>query len=161
MFWGVQPLQKAGPALSVTPFEHLALHVTLWHLLVSPTQHHSRNCGALRCYFALQGFATLFEVNLKLKCLKYWDSSRCRYFWYASDLNGPSYECSGPARFDWMTDDSVWVYRRSKAELVSLLEQELSKLLGSPVTLKNWSQATHICLHSGAISPQYNNSLLQ
>ncbi len=44
---------------------------------------------------------------------------------------------SGPARFDWMTNDSVWVYRRSKAELVSLLEQELSELLGSPVSLKN------------------------
>lgn len=53
-----------------------------------------------------------------------------RQIWLSSPV-------SGPARFDWMANDSMWVYRRSKAELVSLLEQELSELLGSPVSLKN------------------------
>ncbi|KAG0567978.1 hypothetical protein M758_7G173700 [Ceratodon purpureus] len=52
-----------------------------------------------------------------------------RQLWLSSPV-------SGPARFDWVVNENVWVYRRSKAELVSLLEQELSKLLKSPVTLK-------------------------
>lgn len=53
-----------------------------------------------------------------------------RQLWLSSPV-------SGPARFDWNMSENLWIYRRTKAELISLLEEELSELLGSPVALKN------------------------
>lgn len=47
-------------------------------------------------------------------------------------------ECSGPARFDWHGLEHVWVYRRTKAQLLPLLEEELSQLMGKSITLKDW-----------------------
>ncbi|XP_002987370.2 frataxin, mitochondrial [Selaginella moellendorffii] len=49
-----------------------------------------------------------------------------RQIWLSSPV-------SGPARFDWQ--DSQWVYRRTKVELQSLLEKELSELLGHSIDL--------------------------
>lgn len=48
-----------------------------------------------------------------------------------------AFECSGPARFDWT--EHAWVYRRNKVELISLLENELSNLLGASINLKSWT----------------------
>lgn len=46
-------------------------------------------------------------------------------------------EYSGPARFDWHGLEHVWVYRRTKAQLLPLLEEELSQLMGKSITLKD------------------------
>lgn len=43
--------------------------------------------------------------------------------------------CSGPSRFDWDHNDQAWVYRRTKADLLKLLESELQQLCGEPVNL--------------------------
>ncbi|XP_010530178.1 PREDICTED: frataxin, mitochondrial [Tarenaya hassleriana] len=42
---------------------------------------------------------------------------------------------SGPSRFDWDKDSNSWVYRRTKANLLKLLEEELEDLCGKPITL--------------------------
>jgi len=51
-----------------------------------------------------------------------------RQLWLSSPV-------SGPARFDWT--EHAWVYRRNKVELISLLENELSNLLGASINLKS------------------------
>ncbi|CAM6026263.1 unnamed protein product [Sphagnum balticum] len=53
-----------------------------------------------------------------------------RQIWLSSPI-------SGPARFDWHGLEHVWVYRRTKAQLLPLLEQELSQLMGKSITLKD------------------------
>lgn len=42
---------------------------------------------------------------------------------------------SGPSRFDWDKSSQAWVYRRTKAKLLQLLENELEQLCGKPINL--------------------------
>ncbi|KAJ8633817.1 hypothetical protein MRB53_027153 [Persea americana] len=42
---------------------------------------------------------------------------------------------SGPSRFDWDQTSQTWVYRRTKAKLSQLLENELEQLCGKPINL--------------------------
>ncbi|GLT48129.1 hypothetical protein SLA2020_217700 [Shorea laevis] len=51
-----------------------------------------------------------------------------RQIWLSSPLSGPS-------RFDWDCNAQAWVYRRTKANLVWLLETELEQLCGEPIDL--------------------------
>lgn len=51
-----------------------------------------------------------------------------RQIWLSSPLSGPS-------RFDWDGNAQSWVYRRTKANLVKLLESELEQLCGQPINL--------------------------
>lgn len=51
-----------------------------------------------------------------------------RQIWLSSPVSGPS-------RFDWDHNDQAWVYRRTKADLLKLLESELQQLCGEPVNL--------------------------
>ncbi|KAJ7528607.1 hypothetical protein O6H91_15G010300 [Diphasiastrum complanatum] len=51
-----------------------------------------------------------------------------RQIWLSSPV-------SGPARFDWHEDKKAWVYRRTKAKLMSLLEKELGELLKADIDL--------------------------
>ncbi|CAM6048533.1 unnamed protein product [Sphagnum compactum] len=53
-----------------------------------------------------------------------------RQIWLSSPI-------SGPARFDWHGLEHVWVYRRTNAQLLPLLEEELSQLMGKSITLKD------------------------
>ncbi|KAK1261042.1 hypothetical protein QJS04_geneDACA021957 [Acorus gramineus] len=41
----------------------------------------------------------------------------------------------GPSRFDWDRMSKAWIYRRSKANLLLLLEEEVAKLCGEPINL--------------------------
>ncbi|KAK8928933.1 hypothetical protein KSP39_PZI017244 [Platanthera zijinensis] len=43
--------------------------------------------------------------------------------------------CSGPSRFDWDETLKAWVYRRTKANLLTLLEDEIRSLCGKPIAL--------------------------
>jgi frataxin len=45
------------------------------------------------------------------------------------------YECSGPSRFDWDASTDGWVYKRTGANLVKLLEKEIGELCGAPAEL--------------------------
>eukprot|EP00850_Spirogloea_muscicola_P022816 SM000313S11966 [mRNA] locus=s313:23433:25016:+ [translate_table: standard] len=51
-----------------------------------------------------------------------------RQLWLSSPV-------SGPARFDWHPEKGQWIYRRTQAELRSLLQHELSSLLSSEIVL--------------------------
>ncbi|XP_021906595.1 frataxin, mitochondrial [Carica papaya] len=51
-----------------------------------------------------------------------------RQIWLSSPLSGPS-------RFDWDQNLQAWVYRRTKANLLELLESEVEKLCGKPINL--------------------------
>ncbi|KAK4368493.1 hypothetical protein RND71_012285 [Anisodus tanguticus] len=51
-----------------------------------------------------------------------------RQIWMSSPVSGPS-------RFDWDQNSQGWVYRRTKANLVKVLEDELEKLCGSAIDL--------------------------
>ncbi|KAL3820989.1 hypothetical protein ACJIZ3_006894 [Penstemon smallii] len=51
-----------------------------------------------------------------------------RQIWMSSPLSGPS-------RFDWDQNAEAWIYRRTKGELINVLETELEQLCGKPVTL--------------------------
>uniref|UniRef100_A0A0D9V6I8 ferroxidase n=1 Tax=Leersia perrieri TaxID=77586 RepID=A0A0D9V6I8_9ORYZ len=51
-----------------------------------------------------------------------------RQVWLSSPMSGPS-------RFDWDASTNGWVYRRTGANLVQLLEKEISELCGTPVEL--------------------------
>lgn len=51
-----------------------------------------------------------------------------RQIWLSSPM-------SGPARFDWDREKQAWIYRRTKANLLTLMETELSDLLHTSVTL--------------------------
>ncbi|GMJ13025.1 frataxin homolog [Hibiscus trionum] len=51
-----------------------------------------------------------------------------RQIWLSSPISGPS-------RFDWDHNAQAWVYRRTKANLLKLLESELEQLCGKPVNL--------------------------
>ncbi|GLJ11885.1 hypothetical protein SUGI_0179270 [Cryptomeria japonica] len=51
-----------------------------------------------------------------------------RQIWLSSPV-------SGPARFDWDRENEAWLYRRTKANMLELLESELSSLLNTSVTL--------------------------
>ncbi|XP_059283266.1 frataxin, mitochondrial isoform X2 [Lycium ferocissimum] len=51
-----------------------------------------------------------------------------RQIWMSSPVSGPS-------RFDWDQNSQGWVYRRTKANLVKVLEEELEKLCGSAINL--------------------------
>ncbi|XVF01864.1 hypothetical protein REPUB_Repub04eG0126000 [Reevesia pubescens] len=51
-----------------------------------------------------------------------------RQIWLSSPVSGPS-------RFDWDHNAQAWVYRRTKANLLKLLESELEQLCGEPVNL--------------------------
>lgn len=51
------------------------------------------------------------------------------------------FRCSGPSRFDWDHDAQAWVYRRTKANLLTLLEAELEQLCGEPIDLKTASDS--------------------
>lgn len=51
-----------------------------------------------------------------------------RQIWLSSPV-------SGPARFDWDRENQAWIYRRTKANLLTLMETELSNLLNTSVTL--------------------------
>ncbi|XP_016433288.1 frataxin, mitochondrial-like isoform X2 [Nicotiana tabacum] len=42
---------------------------------------------------------------------------------------------SGPSRFDWDQNSQGWIYRRTKANLRTVLEDELEKLCGSAINL--------------------------
>uniref|UniRef100_A0A7N2MBD5 Ferroxidase n=1 Tax=Quercus lobata TaxID=97700 RepID=A0A7N2MBD5_QUELO len=41
----------------------------------------------------------------------------------------------GPSRFDWDWNAQTWVYRRTKADLLKILESELEQLCGEPINL--------------------------
>jgi len=45
------------------------------------------------------------------------------------------YQCSGPSRFDWDASTDGWIYKRTGANLVQLLEKEIGELCGTPVEL--------------------------
>uniref|UniRef100_A0A5B7AIN3 ferroxidase n=1 Tax=Davidia involucrata TaxID=16924 RepID=A0A5B7AIN3_DAVIN len=51
-----------------------------------------------------------------------------RQIWLSSPVSGPS-------RFDWDEDVYGWIYRRTKANLLRVLESELEQLCGEPITL--------------------------
>ncbi|CAL5342508.1 unnamed protein product [Camellia sinensis] len=51
-----------------------------------------------------------------------------RQIWLSSPVSGPS-------RFDWDQDAQAWVYRRTKANLVEVLKNELEHLCGQPINL--------------------------
>ncbi|XP_008813301.2 frataxin, mitochondrial-like isoform X2 [Phoenix dactylifera] len=51
-----------------------------------------------------------------------------RQIWLSSPV-------SGPARFDWDVEAKSWMYRRTKANLLQLLEEELQQLCGKPINL--------------------------
>ncbi|CAN6457824.1 unnamed protein product [Victoria cruziana] len=51
-----------------------------------------------------------------------------RQIWLSSPVSGPS-------RFDWDQGSYAWIYRRTKANLLSLLENELAELCGESVSL--------------------------
>ncbi|KAJ3340514.1 Mitochondrial chaperone Frataxin, partial [Kappamyces sp. JEL0680] len=40
---------------------------------------------------------------------------------------------SGPKRFDWIETERDWVYKRDGRSLKSLLDEEISKVLGMPI----------------------------
>ncbi|KAH7576827.1 hypothetical protein JRO89_XS01G0158100 [Xanthoceras sorbifolium] len=45
--------------------------------------------------------------------------------------------CSGPSRFDWDQNVQAWVYRRTKANLLKVFEDELEQLCGEPINLSS------------------------
>jgi hypothetical protein len=47
----------------------------------------------------------------------------------------PGYACSGPSRFDWDVATNGWIYKRTGANLVQLLEKEIGELCRTPVEL--------------------------
>ncbi|XP_052178432.1 frataxin, mitochondrial isoform X2 [Diospyros lotus] len=51
-----------------------------------------------------------------------------RQIWLSSPVSGPS-------RFDWDRDAQAWIYRRTKVQLLQLLEKELRHLCGQPINL--------------------------
>ncbi|XP_027352467.1 frataxin, mitochondrial [Abrus precatorius] len=51
-----------------------------------------------------------------------------RQLWLSSPMSGPS-------RFDWDQDTKAWIYRRNKANLYKILEDELEQLCGKPIVL--------------------------
>ncbi|KAJ6817281.1 frataxin, mitochondrial [Iris pallida] len=51
-----------------------------------------------------------------------------RQVWLSSPVSGPS-------RFDWDVESKSWVYRRTKANLFRLLEDEVTKLCGRQISL--------------------------
>ncbi|XP_075672186.1 frataxin, mitochondrial isoform X3 [Castanea sativa] len=51
-----------------------------------------------------------------------------RQLWLSSPVSGPS-------RFDWDQNAQTWVYRRTKADLLKILESELEQLCGEPINL--------------------------
>ncbi|XP_030459427.1 frataxin, mitochondrial [Syzygium oleosum] len=51
-----------------------------------------------------------------------------RQIWLSSPVSGPS-------RFDWDQESQSWVYRRTKANLLKVLETELENLCGQPISL--------------------------
>ncbi|XP_039035157.1 frataxin, mitochondrial-like [Hibiscus syriacus] len=51
-----------------------------------------------------------------------------RQIWLSSPISVPS-------RFDWDHNAQAWVYRRTKANLLKLLESEVEQLCGKPVIL--------------------------
>ncbi|KAL6616181.1 hypothetical protein ACP70R_038451 [Stipagrostis hirtigluma subsp. patula] len=51
-----------------------------------------------------------------------------RQIWLSSPVSGPS-------RFDWEAATNSWIYRRTGANLVQLLEEEISVLCGTPLEL--------------------------
>ncbi|CAN4104860.1 unnamed protein product [Withania somnifera] len=51
-----------------------------------------------------------------------------RQIWMSSPVSGPS-------RFDWDQNSQGWIYRRTKANLKKVLEDELEELCGSAINL--------------------------
>ncbi|KAL3848932.1 hypothetical protein ACJIZ3_010814 [Penstemon smallii] len=51
-----------------------------------------------------------------------------RQIWMSSPVSGPS-------RFDWDQNARAWIYRRTKGDLVKVLESELKQLCGEPINL--------------------------
>ncbi|KAL3624710.1 hypothetical protein CASFOL_031378 [Castilleja foliolosa] len=51
-----------------------------------------------------------------------------RQIWMSSPVSGPS-------RFDWDQDARAWIYRRTKQNLIKVLEIELEKLCEKPISL--------------------------
>ncbi|KAJ6433354.1 hypothetical protein OIU84_017114 [Salix udensis] len=51
-----------------------------------------------------------------------------RQLWLSSPVSGPS-------RFDWDRNAQAWVYRRTKANLLKVLESEMGQLFGEPIKL--------------------------
>ncbi|KAM1010094.1 hypothetical protein TB1_044737 [Malus domestica] len=51
-----------------------------------------------------------------------------RQIWLSSPV-------SGPQRFDWDRSAQAWVFRRTKARLLKILESELEELCGEPISL--------------------------
>ncbi|TKW17144.1 hypothetical protein SEVIR_5G346400v4 [Setaria viridis] len=51
-----------------------------------------------------------------------------RQIWLSSPVSGPS-------RFDWDASTDGWIYKRTGANLVQLLEKEIGELCGTPVEL--------------------------
>ncbi|KAH7662284.1 Ferroxidase protein [Dioscorea alata] len=51
-----------------------------------------------------------------------------RQIWLSSPVSGPS-------RFDWDAKTNSWVYRRTKANLIKLLENEVEELCGKTIRL--------------------------
>ncbi|XXG47660.1 hypothetical protein AAC387_Pa02g2268 [Persea americana] len=65
-------------------------------------------------------------LTLKLGCLGTYVLNKQtpnRQIWLSSPVSGPS-------RFDWDRTSQAWVYRRTKAKLLQLLENELEQLCG-------------------------------
>lgn len=52
-----------------------------------------------------------------------------RQIWMSSPVSGPS-------RFDWDLQNQAWIYRRTKANLFKVLEDELEELLGQRPSLQ-------------------------
>ncbi|KAL2457912.1 Frataxin [Forsythia ovata] len=53
-----------------------------------------------------------------------------RQIWMSSPV-------SGPARFDWDQTAQAWIYRRTKGDLVKVLETELEQLCGKSINLSS------------------------
>ncbi|KAI3465668.1 hypothetical protein Pfo_022331 [Paulownia fortunei] len=51
-----------------------------------------------------------------------------RQIWMSSPVSGPS-------RFDWDQNAQAWIYRRTKEDLIKVLETELEKLCERPISL--------------------------
>ncbi|CAA2994326.1 frataxin, mitochondrial [Olea europaea subsp. europaea] len=53
-----------------------------------------------------------------------------RQIWMSSPLSGPS-------RFDWDQNTQAWIYRRTKRNLIKVLETELEQLRGKSINLSS------------------------
>lgn len=125
-------LNKGSQGPTTTDY-HLLLEEDEYHKLANSTIHHLleklEEYGDL---IDIDGFDVDYGnevLTLKLGSLGTYVINKQtpnRQIWLSSPVSGPS-------RFDWDKKCEAWVYRRTKATLVNVLETELEKLCGAPI----------------------------